>query len=98
MTERTFVKPVVWVKRCDSNADAFSIPFVTNMNIDELKSEIQKTRRNSFFVEFIYSSADKSEEYKCRPSQFIKDPINGEIGSSDDQPYYYTIENQVSGM
>ena len=85
----------VWVKLRGSRDDAFRVEVGPNAIIDDLKNAI--SAKEMVKIEYIYS-AEQSKEHKeedekdvskCRASHKILS--HGEAGSSEENPYYYTI-------
>ncbi len=81
----------VWVKLRESTKDSFTVEInKPNADIDDLKKAIKNVE-----VEFIYTEDGKEENSKCEPDAPILS--HDGPGSSDEQPYYYTISPPASG-
>ena len=77
---------VVWAKLRDSNDDAIEVKVHQTIDFDDLK-EVVRTRTGEK-VKFIYAT-EHGEDSKCEPDAFITS--HGQVGSSKDHPYYYSI-------
>jgi hypothetical protein len=82
----------VWVKLRGSRADAFKVEVDEDADFDDLKNAISAKKKVE--VEFIYSaehSEEHGEDSKCKASSAFISSYGQEAGSSEENPYYYTI-------
>ena len=84
----------VWVKLRNSTKDSFTVEInKPNADIDDLKDAIKAETEEK--VEFIYTEDGQGKNSKCEPDAPILS--HDGPGSSDEQPYYYTISPPASG-
>lgn len=85
----------VWVQSRSGNEQPFKVDFNRGMNIDDLKASIILERRARNYpaglVGSIYSENSDGEMFTLSIDAEVPVPINGDIGSSYEFPYYYSI-------
>ncbi len=90
----------VWVKCRDVDQDAFEVSLEAVKNISQLKEAIIDKRKKLLFPDaailHIYLTNNGEEKtHKFKPGAKVSIPVDGEIGSSDDFPYYFSIIQQT---
>ena len=93
---------IVWVQQLRSgNEQAFKVDFKNDMDCADLKEAI--TLKRNFLnlavgaVVFIYSENSEEEKFKLRAGAKIPIPVDGQVGSSDDLPYYFSLTQTHAG-
>ena len=91
----------VWVQSRSGNEQAFKVDITNNMDFADLKEAI--TLKRNFLnlaagaVLFIYSENSEEERFKLRAGAKVPIPIDGQIGSSDYLPYYFSLTQTHAG-
>ena len=84
----------IWVKLIAGNSQAFKVIFNAGMDYDDFKNAIANTRGiPNYRVQFIYSADIEAEIFKQKAGTKVATPMENEIGSSDDLPYFYSLGN-----
>ncbi len=92
----------VWVKCRDVDQDAFEVSLENVKNINQLKEAIIDKRKKLLLpdaaVLHVYSTNIGEEEtQKIKPGAKVPIPVDGQIGSSDDLPYYFSTAQTQAG-
>jgi hypothetical protein len=88
----------IWVQSRSGNEQAFKVDITNNMDCADLKEAI--TLKRNFpagAVLFIYSENSEEERFKLRAGAKVPIPIDGQIGSSDYSPYYFSLTQTHAG-
>ena len=84
---------LVWVKQILNDEDAFEVIIEFGRNINELKKAIKKELKDEFQIDVsvvrIYASNDTNS--RIDPGATVLVPLEGHIGSSSMQPYFYSL-------
>eukprot|EP01036_Dinobryon_divergens_P035009 gene35009-45319_t len=85
----------VWVQSRSGNEQAFKVDITNDMDCADLKEAITLKRKflnlAAGAVLFIYSENSEEERFKLRAGAKVPIPIDGQIGSSDYLPYYFSL-------
>ena len=88
----------VWVQSRNGNEQAFKVDFTTGMDFADLKKCIGlENGLPPGAVKFIHSENSDEEIFKLRAGAKVPIPADGQIGSSDDFPYYFSIAQTPAG-
>jgi hypothetical protein len=92
----------VWVKCRDVDQDAFEVSLEVVKNISQLKEAIIGKRKKLLLpdaaVLHIYlTNIGEEEAQKLKPGAKVPIPADGQIGSSDDLPYFFSIAQTPPG-
>ena len=80
----------VWVKSMYGNEQALLVKFINGMDFNNMKDSIIQTRGlPPGAVQCIYSEKSDEEIFKISTDSIVPVPINGQVGSSVDLPYYF---------
>eukprot|EP01038_Epipyxis_sp_PR26KG_P013136 gene13136-17603_t len=85
----------VWVQSRSGNEEAFKVDFNDGMDFADLKQKIIFERivlnLPAGAVQSIHSENSDEERFKLKPGTKVPIPVDGQIGSSDDLPYFFFI-------
>lgn len=91
----------VWVQPINGSVNPFEVVFSNGMYFDDLIMNITIKRRDmrhpDEIVRSIYSKNSDGEMHELKVGDKVPIPIDGEIGSSYDRPYFFTIEVATAG-
>ena len=80
----------IWVKCITGEEQALKLDYVVGMDFADLKKlAAVESGLPRGAVKFIYSENKNEEKYKMKPGAKVPLPVDGEVGSSDDSPYYF---------
>ena len=89
---------VCWVQSRSGNEQAFKVNITNDMDCADLKEAITLKRNfQNFAALFIYSENSEEERFKLRAGAKVPIPIDGQIGSSDNLPYYFSLTQTHAG-
>ena len=93
---------LIWVKDRTNSEEAMKVPYRTEMDCSELKDAINMKRKHSNLldkgIQSIHNKNSNDEEHKLKPGAIIPNTVDGEIGSSEDFPYYYTFVQDTGNL
>jgi hypothetical protein len=85
----------VWVQSRTGNEEAIRVDFKEGMDFDQLKEAITLKRDIRHLpagaIHSIHSENNDEERFKLRAGAKVPIPADGQIGSSDDLPYFFSI-------
>jgi hypothetical protein len=91
----------VWVQSRNGAERAFKVDFKNEMDFDDLMGAI--TQKRNFLnlpagaVQYVHSENSDEERFKLRAGAKVPIPADGQIGSSDDLPYFFSIARTPPG-
>ena len=88
----------VWVQSRNGNEQAFKVDFKTGMDFADLKKWIGiENGLPPGAVKFIHSENSDEERCKVRAGAKVPIPVDGQIGSTDELPYFFSIAQTQAG-
>lgn len=101
ISQRIITRMSVWVQSRSGHEEAFKVDFSGGMDFADLKERITLKRHVLNFpvgaVQSIHSENSDDERFKLRAGAKVPVPIDGEVGASDDLPYYFSIVQTQAG-
>jgi hypothetical protein len=89
----------VWVKSRNGDERAFKVECQNEIDFDDLMLAITQKRNSLSFpagaVESVHSENSNEEIFILRTGAKVPIPADGQIGSSEDLPYFFSITRQT---
>ena len=90
----------LWAKSRNGVESAIKISFKAEMDFADFLESIAEKRakfQRVGAILAIHSKNNNDEDCVMRPGEKVPEPIQGQVGSSDDNPYFFSVEQAQAG-